>query len=173
MARPAVLALTLRLVRSHSPGKHAHQGGADGGQIAQQSFGIAHVVIGRIEIEVIGKDVAIDPGGQVLGHVHERNIAAGHAHPGNRNPADQHPVAHQRSHQRRRLGPGAAVIEIEKAAHEIADRQALQHPEEPHMRQVKEREAVHEDAEEDQDDRRAAPCESPVRGAWLRAPGAH
>ena len=128
-------------------------------QIAQQALGIADVVIGIVQVEVMGEEVAVDPRDQVLIHVHEGHVPARHAHARDRHPAHQHPVAHQRNAQRQPLGGRALVIEIKQAHDEIAHRQPLQHPVEAHVREMEEREAVDDDAEDDEDD-------GPLRGMF-------
>ena len=121
-------------------GENAHERGADGGEIAEQAFRVAHVVIGRIEIEVMREETAIDPGDEVLGHVHEGNVAAGHADAGDGNPAEEDPVADEASGESDPLGGGAVVPEIEEADDEVADADSLEHAVEAHVRQVEERE---------------------------------
>ena len=43
------------------------------------------------------EETAIDPGDEVLGHVHEGNVAAGHTDAGNGNPAEEDPVTDETS----------------------------------------------------------------------------
>ena len=146
----------------------SHEGGADGGQIAEQAFGIAHVVIGRVEVQVIREEMTVDPGDEVLCHVHEGNVAARHADARNGNPPEEDPIADERHSERYSFGGGALIPEIEQANDEITDGDALQHAVEAHVTEREEREVVDYDTENDQDCGALQSMLRELRRVWRR-----
>src|SRR5881275_3012026 len=101
---------------------------------------------------MVGKETAVDPGDEILGHVHEGDVAAWHADPGDRNPAEEDPVANEAAGEGDPFGGGALVPEIEETDDEVADADPLQHAVEAHVNEMEVGEAVDDDAEEDEDD---------------------
>ena len=92
---PASLLFACRLRAQPQPGQQSEQRGAERGNIAQQSLGIARIVRRPVFIEMARHQLPVNPRHNVLVLVEERNVAARHARSRHRNPAHQHPVANQ------------------------------------------------------------------------------
>ncbi len=128
--------------------QHAEEGGAEGGQVAEQAFGIA----GGFVQHAWGEDVAVDEGYEVLILVEEGDVADGEAGAGDGDPAHQDPVGDQGDYDDGEFGLPAAVPEVEEAGDEVADRDALQDAVDAPARWVDVREGLEEAAEIVNDD---------------------
>src|SRR5271165_7121044 len=106
---------------------------------------------------MVGHEEAVEPRDQVEALIHEGNVAAWHARSGDRDVAQENPVADDSDDGCDDLGADALVPYVEKADDEIADGDALEDSIDAEMIEREERKAV-DDAAEREDD------ESPLHG---------
>ena len=100
----------VRVVRSQMPVRMADERGGEGGDGAEQAFGIAGAFV---EMRG-GEDLAVEPGGEVGVLVEERDLVGGHAVAGDGDEAHEDPIAEEAATASAALFFHDGLIEIER-----------------------------------------------------------
>ena len=130
------------------PRQNADEDGPDRRQRAQQPLGITHTLI-----QMIGRqNLAVEPRHKISRRVEQWHGLRRHAVARHRNETEQRPVAHQRGDEHHRLALPARADQLQHHGDEVADADSLQHAIRTQRVEVKERKAVHDDAEQNQND---------------------